>query len=319
MKNTLLSRFSFLHIAPGSSSGAIKRRCALTLSLLALAVTGLAPVCADASLYYQEVAPNVTSLAPAPDGGFWIQKSVYALGGGDDGRTLRVDGAPAFENVPLAGTIVPIPGKVGYWIVTDDGKIIPRGDAPQLCGGEISDCSGFPSWPTTSQLIVGAAAKANGTGLWTVTLDGKVWTAGDAQSYGDVQSDSAHASGIVGTPSGKGYYIVLADGGVYSFGDAVFYGSFGGNPPRKLEVTGMALYNDDAGQVKGYWLVAKDGGVFAFGTAPFWGSTGGNNGGSDVISIASFPTPVPGRPQRTGGYAWVHAGGHIGVVHGTHW
>jgi hypothetical protein len=233
---------------------------------------------------------------------------------------MQVEGAPAFADVHTRGTIVPVPGKVGYWIVTWDGKIIPRGDAPAVCGGELSNCSGYPSEPNRNYEIVGAAPHPNGNGLWTVTFNGQVHTAGDARSYGDVQEDSATATGIVATPSGNGYYIVLDDGGVYTFGDAMFYGSFGGNPPRGYATTGIALNVGDDGQVKGYWLVARDGGVYCFGNAPFWGSTGGNPGEhGEVISIVSYPTQVAGRPERTRGYAWVHASGHIGKGIATFW
>jgi hypothetical protein len=255
-------------------------------------------------------AQVLTSVAVAPNGGFWIQlqdvrSPLYQprLDG-----TYVIDGAPSYSNYPHRGNIVGAPRTTGYWIVTDDGQIISRGGAPDLCEGELSSCSNFPENPHSEQIIVGAAATPSGQGLWAVSRDGSLWTAGDARPYGDVRNQPP-ITGIVGTLSGNGYYIVASDGGVFSFGDAVFYGSTGGNRPGGHEVTGIALSINASSQIDGYWLVADDGGVFTFGHAPFWGSSGGNDGGSPVISIASFPSA--GQSQ---GYAWVHADGRLDVV-----
>jgi hypothetical protein len=153
--------------------------------------------------------------------------------------------------------------------------------------------------------------------------DGKVWTAGDAKSYGDVQdqvndipTNYLFPTGIAATPSGNGYYIVMDDGGVFSFGDAVFYGSTGGNKPGGHSVTGIALSIGNDGKVNGYWLVSADGSVHPFGQAPYWGNAGVNDW--RATSIVSFPTPVLGQPaQPTRGYGWVLESGEIGVVYGT--
>jgi Ricin-type beta-trefoil lectin domain-like len=241
----------------------------------------------------------LTSIAGAPNGGFWLQL---------DGRldkvssgTYAIDGAPGFANVSEPGTIAAIPGKQGYWVVTETGGIFARGLAPALCGGQLSNCSGFPKSPTERQYISAAAATPDGKGLWAVGGDGKLWTAGTAPALGDVTKDKAIPTGIVGTPSGKGYYIVKADGGVFSFGDAVFYGSTGGKRPNGHDATGLALSLDGAGQVIGYWMVFEDGGVFTFGDAPFLGSSGGN--GKYAAGIAALPGGLS--------YAWVHANGQI--------
>jgi hypothetical protein len=55
----------------------------------------------------------VTSVAAAPNGGFWVQ--------GDDcdgnipggTRALALHGAPVFENIPSSGSIAAIPGGNG--------------------------------------------------------------------------------------------------------------------------------------------------------------------------------------------------------------
>jgi hypothetical protein len=288
------------------------------IGLTALAILALAPVRAEASLHTMTTGTVLTSVAAAPGGGFWVQWDNFLFAEDANGAaTYAKDGAPMFENVENKGSIAAIPGRNGYWVVSHTGRIFTRGDAPQLCDGYLSNCSGFPGIPVSWQYIVAAAATPTGNGLWAVGADGKLWVAGDAQSYGDVQSDSATPTGIAVTPSGKGYYIVMEDGGVYSFGDAVFFGSTGGKKPGGHDATGIALSMGDDGKVNGYWMVASDGGVFTFGSAPFWGSTGGNDDGSPVISIVSFPAPVlNGPPQRTRGYAWVNSNGQVSVVNG---
>jgi hypothetical protein len=297
------------------------RRHARLLTLLTVAVLGLVPGRAFASWHYWDVFPltSVTSIASAPNGGFWVQIANFnSLGW--EGWTESRSGAPRIDNVAGRGTIASIPGRNGYWVVKPGGDIIPRGDAPVLCGGTLSNC-GFPELPLdTENIIVAAAATPTGRGLWALGLDGRVWPAGDAGSYGEVTNDSKRPTGIVATPSGKGYYVVLEDGGVYSFGDAVFYGSTGGKPPAGRQITGMALSIDNAGEVNGYWLVGEDGGVHTFGNAPFLGSSGGDNGGNGVTGIVSFPVPVPGQaPQRTQGYAWVFEHGQVAVVRDPSW
>jgi hypothetical protein len=297
----LPSFFGISRIMPETYRIAFIRRLAPMLTLAAL---GLAPFNADGSLPRPMLLGTqlLTSVAAAPPGGFWVQV--------DDGsgETLAKDGAPNLGSIPDRGSIAAMPGRNGYWVVTSDGKILGRGEAPSLCEGELSNCSGFPEEPFIWENIVGAAATPTGSGLWALGRDGKVWTAGDAQSYGDVQNDSNVPTGIVATPSGKGYYVVLEDGGVYSFGDAVFYGSTGGKKPGGHHVTGMALSINDAAKVTGYWLVAADGAVYTFGNAPFWGNAGINE--MPVGGIIAFPTYGP-----TKGYAWVHTDGQIGVVY----
>jgi hypothetical protein len=264
----------------------------------------------------------LTSIAAAPGeywfsahGGFWVQ--VDSFFGKYPGGTFANEGAPTFENVPVRGTIASIPGRKGYWVVTEDGTIHARGDAPQLCDGLLSACSGYPKLPLAYHVIVAAAATPSGLGLWAVDRMGGVWTAGDAQSYGNATGEiGAVPTGIAATPSGKGYYIVKNDGGVFAFGDAVFHGSTGGNPPAGRKITGMALSFDDWGKVNGYWLVGEDGGIHTFGYAPFWGSSGGDNGGNRVTGIVSFPAPdSTARSQATRGYAWVFEHGQVAAVY----
>jgi hypothetical protein len=314
--NTSFSLLGISRVAPKTHCTTSIRRHAAGLSLLTLAILGLSPVRAQASLpvpvwnNYQQLS----SIAAAPDGGFWVQLDL-----GQTGATVA-HAAPDFDRVFEPGSIAAIPGRNGYWVVSPRGEIFARGDAPQLCEGKLANCSGFPSDPSLRDIIVGAVATPSGNGLWALKRDGQVFTAGDATFYGEVfdEYDLTVATGIVATPSGKGYYIVQEDGGVFSFGDALFYGSTGGNKPGGKHVNGIALSYDYNGAVNGYWLAAEDGGVFTFGEAPFWGNPGINP--TKVTSIVSFPAHVPGQPpQRTRGYALVHDNGSVGVHVGVHY
>jgi hypothetical protein len=277
-----------------------------TIATLAIAFNAPAslPVLADGAT--EKFDQILTSIAPAPIEGFWVQT--------DGKESLVKNGAPSLGTIEDRGSIAAIPGRNAYFVVSPDGKIYARGDASLLCEGKLSNCSGFLYYPSQRSMIVAAASTPTGNGLWTVSQDGKVWTAGDAVSYGDAHRDIPIATGIVGTPSGKGYYIVKDDGGVFSFGDAQFFGSTGGKRPGGHHLTGMALSIGHDGKVNGYWLIAANGAVYTFGQAPFWGNAGITNW--KVTSIVSFPAQVPGQPpQRTRGYAWVFKNGEVRAVY----
>ena len=312
-----------LRFAPRTLSRAPKLRLAATLSAVALSVFGLTPQRADASIHNAATGLIVTSLAPAPGGGFWVHYDNPELFENDpfDAETIPTGGAPDLGTHWDRGTIAGIPGRNGYYIVSPLGRIYERGDTQwdldPVFGTHLSDQSDFPVVPISTQFIVAAAAHPTGKGLWAVGRDGAVWAWGtNMQTYGDVTFDTAEPAAIVSTPSGNGYYIVMDNGGVHARGDAVFYGSTGGNRPNGKDITGMALSIGNNGLVNGYWLVGEDGGVHTFGDARFLGSTGGNNGGSEVTGIASFPAPAYGRPaERTRGYAWVHKHGYVTTLY----
>jgi len=268
-----------------------------------LLLLGFIPTSAGASDQTFAPDPSYTSIAAAPNGGFWVQ--LHDMKDFEwDFRTIAIDGAPQFESINAFGSITSIPGKNGYWMVRPSGDIYARGEAPELCSGRLQNCSGFSTDP--AQRITAAAASPNGKGLWAVDNNGHVWTAGEVVSYGDVSRDGSVPTGIVPTPSGKGYYIVCEDGGVHGRGDAVLFGSTGGNKPGGHNITGIALSYNLFGEVNGYWLVGSDGGVHSFGNAPFLGSTGGGPGRHAVSSIVARPD---GRS-----YAWVYRDGRVESV-----
>jgi hypothetical protein len=325
-KSNSTSLFGLSGFAARSLSRATNLRLASTLSAAALAVTGLAPVCADASIHNGTTSLIVTSLAPAPAGGFWVHYDNPEKFEDDplDAYTTPLWGAPDLGSVSWRGSIAAIPGKNAYYIVTPTGRVYARGDTnykvdPVVGSSHLSYHSTFPRVPISTQFIVAAATHPSGEGLWAVGRDGSVWTWGNGMAtYGDVKFDSAEPAAIVPTPTGQGYYVAMDDGGVHARGDAVFYGSKPNTNGH--DVTGMALSIGNDGRVNGYWLVASDGGVHTYGSAPFWGSTGGNNKGSPVTNMVSFPDPVWGQvPQRTRGYAWVNTRGQVTALYGTHW
>ncbi len=265
-------------------------------------MTAFAIGLATESLHASNPLLNVqyTSIAGAPNGGFWVQ-----VDAGNQSRTIAVAGATLVGNVPFRGSIIPTQtnAQEGFLVIAPNGLIYAGGSSKLLCSGVLSSCSNFPKNPNDQQMITAAAITPDSLGFWAVGYDGRLWTAGTANPYGDTVGSRQPPTGIAATPSGRGYYIVEVDGGVYSFGDAVFYGSTGGRKPGGHNVTGMALSHTANGDVNGYWLVADDGGVSTYGNAQFLGSSGGNNGGSQVTGIATRGD------QR--GYAWVHADGRI--------
>jgi hypothetical protein len=237
----------------------------------------------------------VTSVAQAPNGGLWIQVNDTVNGG----RTVATGGAPMYENVNAAGTIVGVPGKNGYWVISKNGDIHARGEAPALCDGHLSKCSGFPVTPNDKQYVTHAAATPDGRGFWALGRSGQVWTAGTAAFHGDAYEEKHVATAIAASPSGNGYYILKTDGGVHVRGDAVFFGSTGGHYTR--DYTGLVLSRTAGGTVNGYWMLEEDGGVHTYGDAVFLGSGGGKT------PRATSLFPVDGGVR----YGWVTYDGKI--------
>ncbi len=158
------------------------------------AIPGLLLMLGFTSTMARASAPNrrpssFTSIAAAPNGGFWVQVD----NGATNSYTLAIDGAPQYQNVADPGSIIAVPGTNGYWVVTLDGYIYARGGAPTLCGGNpgsLQNCSGYEP---SEELITAAAASPNGQGLWAVDEFRHVWTAGNVVSYGDVTTDTQTA------------------------------------------------------------------------------------------------------------------------------
>jgi len=173
------------HNVPQYRFSSFIRALAAMPCLLLLLVLGFATTPASASVP-NRIPYSYTSIAAAPEGGFWIQR--------DEGGTVAIEGAPQYESVSGRGSIAAIPDRNAYWVVTTNGVIYARGGAPELCGGFLANCSGFDAM---KQTITGAAAAPDGQGLWAIDEYRHVWTAGNVVSYGDAGNDNQTPSGIV--------------------------------------------------------------------------------------------------------------------------
>jgi hypothetical protein len=124
----------------------------------ALAFATMSPI-ARASDYDGSVW--LTSAVQAPNGGTWIQLHT----GIETGKTKARGGAPVYESVDEPGTIVSAPGKVGYWVVGKRESIHARGQASELCGGDLRNCSNYPVAPEEWEYVTFAVATPDGQGL----------------------------------------------------------------------------------------------------------------------------------------------------------
>jgi hypothetical protein len=206
--------------------------------------------------------------------------------------TTTVATAPA--PAPTTTTTAPKKGggKKGYTLIASDGRVF------SYAAASTGSVTNFPVAP--GHRIVGSASNADGSGTWSATDDGAVFTTGTASHLGGLNSGPLNKPivGIASTPTGRGYWLVASDGGIFSFGDAAFLGSTGGISLNK-PIVGMAATPSG----RGYWLVASDGGIFAFGDATFRGSTGSIKLNQQIVGMASN--------ARGDGYWMVAADGGI--------
>ena len=143
------------------------------------------------------------------------------------------------------------------------------------------------------------APTPDGGGYYVLdAFSGKIWTYGDAVSYGQPADSFGHVGAdlwpnfvdLAVTPDGKGYW-VLEDGlsglaGVQAFGDAA---SFGDPLTSRLATVGVAESIVGTADGQGYWIVFSDGGVFAYGDAAYDGSMGGRTLAAPVVGLARTP------------------------------
>jgi sugar lactone lactonase YvrE len=234
---------------------------------------------------------------------------------------------------PASGGATNVPGRSGYWMLGNDGKVFAFGDAKSMGDAASALPAGTKAMhieptPTANgywivnedgavyafgdapalgnvnatdlgphEKVTSLSGTPSGKGYWIFTTKGRVFTFGDAQKFGDLASTNLNGAiqSSIPTPSGKGYFMVGSDGGVFAFGDAVFKGSMGAT---KLNQPVQSLVPTRDGQ--GYWLVASDGGIFAF-NAPFKGSMGSTK----------LNKPVVGMVRYGDGYLMVAADGGI--------
>jgi hypothetical protein len=125
-------------IARGFRNIVTRRYAARLMSLFTLLILELTPGPAHASRPYDDshAAPTqqLTSIAVAPNGGFWVLRDKFEITGfggqqrsltKQDGELASVWGAPITWPAYYAGSIAAIPGRNAYWIVSirSDGQV----------------------------------------------------------------------------------------------------------------------------------------------------------------------------------------------------
>jgi len=201
----------------------------------------------------------IVGMAPTSDArGYWLAGAdghVYNFG---DARAFGSAPRDKLAHAPVTG-ITATPDGRGYWLVGADGHVYNFGDArwEGEPDGDLAPYDAIVARPTggyvvtaandaavsafsgdallsggpgvaLSATLVGTAVTPTGKGTWQVSLDGGIFTSGDAKFYGSLPGDDlrpeAPVTGIAGSPDGHGYWLVGADGTVYPFGDARFFG-----------------------------------------------------------------------------------------------
>lgn len=136
-------------------------------------------------------------------------------------------------------------------------------------------------WHRRSSLVAGAASHPTNQGLWAVTGNSHVLTAGASSFHGDRSNSfgGGSAAGIAPTPNGDGYWLAKKSGRVLAFGGAPRRGSFKGE--------GLVVDIESTPGGNGYWIVTRAGRVKAFGNAEHFGN---DNADVRITGIASTPS-----------------------------
>jgi hypothetical protein len=161
----------------------------------------------------------------------------------------------------------------GYWLFTNKGRAIPKGDAATY-----RDMFGTP----LNGPVLDSIRTSTGGGYYMVASDGGVFSFGDAAFHGSMGDARLNAPvrSLAPDPDGVGYWLVAGDGGIFAF-EAPFRGSMGGKPLNK-PVVGMVPYGN------GYLMVASDGGIFNFSDKPFSGSLGAAPPAQPIVGVAAL-------------------------------
>ncbi len=250
-----------------------------------------------------------------------------------DGAVSSFGGAGNFggvENIslrmPVVGMAVTPDGR-GYWIVTANGSVYPKGDARfygspgrgplpgpahriiaivatnngrgyWLCdaSGVVRAYGDAPRLPSlargkTRDRIVGFTVEPNERGAWVVTDKGVIWRLGAVRNYGGL--GRLHLTNPIVTiarnTAGTGYWMLDSAGRVYSFGGTRRLTSV---PPLVGPAVGLAV----APASLGFWGASAGGSVFGAGVAPL-GSLSDiyqKPSGRLVVGIAAArPVPAP--------------------------
>ena len=197
----------------------------------------------------------------------------------------------------------PIPGKSGYWMLGEDGKVFAFGDAARHA---VTPSAAFRPAPRPSTSSPPRRSVATGS-----TTTGAVSTPSATPATSAAITACVPAGRRAGRRASRpprrvpGYWLFTSKGRVFTFGDAGKFGDLGhltlngADPELDPDPLGQGLLHgrlrrwrvrlrrrrlpglhgrhqaEPAGDVPGarpatshgYWLVASDGGIFAFGDA----------------------------------------------------
>ncbi|HKN39815.1 MAG TPA: SMP-30/gluconolactonase/LRE family protein, partial [Acidimicrobiia bacterium] len=156
----------------------------------------------------------------------WIADSknnlVRVLWDAPDTVTTTIVATPPTTQPPGSGNPVPVPGKSGYWMLGNDGKVYAFGDAKSATFG---DAAGrIPAGAKAVHIEPTPDAK----GYWINDDRGGVYAFGDAANLGGVDPSALQAgekvTSLSATPSGNGYWLFTSKGRVFTQGDAQKFG-----------------------------------------------------------------------------------------------
>ena len=131
--------------------------------------------------------------------------------------------------------------------------------------------------------IVAMAATPDGGGYWLVSMDGGIFTFGDAKYFGSMAEKQTPGPDSWLRPHAgrEGLLVAATHGEVYAFGDAGYYGSLGATNLHNIPIVAIAPSFDG----KGYWIVQGGGEVIAYGDAPKLGQLGRGHPPVDGIAV----------------------------------
>jgi 5'-nucleotidase len=171
----------------------------------------------------------------------------------------------------------------GAWLLAPAGRVVALGDAtltaaplgsstaaivPSYNGqgyyligskGEVSKSAGATAIETTGTVtnskVIGAAAHANGKGMWFVTFTGQVIGVGGANNG---KLPKGNYNKVVARATGEGFWAITTTGSIASFGDA----------PVLPQSLGRVKDATLASNGKGFYALENDGSVTAVGPVP---------------------------------------------------
>jgi hypothetical protein len=223
---------------------------------------------------------GVVDIESSPSGhGYLVVDGRGRVFGYGDGVTCggagsRLASGERVVSMSVIGTTDCTGSNGGYWLFTDQGRVMAFGSAARHYGDMAGTRLNGP--------VLDSVATPSGQGYWMVASDGGIFTFGDAKFYGSMGGKRLNqpVMSMAADPDGVGYWLVASDGGIFAF-EAEFRGSMGATPLNK-PISGMV------GGPGGYLMVAEDGGIFAFSDLPFAGSLGDRPPDRPIVSVAAL-------------------------------